>query len=259
MRFILPVLLSVLCCHGQQALLLSGKATVPLAAVASGGITNTTLGLVNWWKFDENTGTTASDSSDSATGTFQGSPAWTNGVINSAISFPGDGLSYLDLSTNTSAGTGAFTFSCLFKGDSTGTLIYDSDGDSSAGFFIFSPNNTSLAVEVVAGGADCIRTADFGNGFSDWTHLTVTWDGTITDFTTIHVYTNAVETTYVNEVNGSGVHLANTTNTRRIGSGASGGSGNNGTFAGLMDDPRIWNRVLSAGEITNMFQWRGEP
>src|SRR3981189_591704 len=44
-------------------------------------------GLIGYWKFDENSGTTAADSAGSHPGTLVNGPAWTAGRINSALQF----------------------------------------------------------------------------------------------------------------------------------------------------------------------------
>lgn len=248
MRFLLPFLLA-LSCHAQQSLLLSGVATVPLPAVVASGPTNTTAGLVNWWKFDEGTGVAAADSVGSANGTFNGSPVWTNGQINSALYFPGSGL--IDLAANTAVGNGALTFSCWLIGDSSDfaqTLIYDSNGGSSTGFFV-TFNNNGVVLDIVTDGSDCSRGSDLGNGIVGTNYLVCEWGGDVTDASTITIFTNCVEAVYFNTHNGSGTHVANTTSNRHIAGGST------GTFqGGAMDNPMLWNRVLTAGEITNMYQ-----
>jgi hypothetical protein len=46
--------------------------------------------LVGWWRLDEGSGTTASDSSGNGNdGTFVGSPQWTDGKVNGALEFDG--------------------------------------------------------------------------------------------------------------------------------------------------------------------------
>lgn len=59
--------------------------TVPIFAFAE-----PTDGLVDYWNFDETSGTTASDSSGSnITGTLQNNPTWTTGKIGGALRFDG--------------------------------------------------------------------------------------------------------------------------------------------------------------------------
>src|SRR5258708_834684 len=133
-------ILFALSCHAQQTLLLNGQSTVPLPAASGQAITNTTSGLVNWWKFDENTGTTAADSVGSANGSFASganSPAWTTAQINSGII---SGVStWINLSANTAFSGNPFSVSVwVFPTNSSasGSMLYDSDNDNAAGFWI---------------------------------------------------------------------------------------------------------------------------
>ena len=47
------------------------------------------LGMVSYWKFEEDNGTTAYDSVGSNDGTLVNSPTWTTGIIDGALSFDG--------------------------------------------------------------------------------------------------------------------------------------------------------------------------
>ncbi|MDE1941399.1 MAG: LamG domain-containing protein, partial [Patescibacteria group bacterium] len=79
-------------------------------------------GLVGWWKLDEGSGTTASDSSGSGnTGTIQGNANWVSGAIGGAFSF--DGATSMNIGTASSLDfTNAFTFSFWIKTGSVGTI-----------------------------------------------------------------------------------------------------------------------------------------
>ncbi len=223
---------------------------------SSSGITNTTLGLTNWWKMDENTGTTAADSADSSTGTFASTPTWTTGQINSALSFSGTSK-YLNLSTNTGVGASAFTVSAWIKmsdATSDGYFIYDSDGDNNAGFWLRTDDG-KVSFNLVCSGGDMNVASDVSvlpDGV--FTHVVATWSGASILASTVHIYTNAVEVGYhLPKTDGAGAHSANTLSTRYIGPWEA------VAFSGVIDDLRVWNRVLTSGEITNVFQWRGEP
>ena len=60
---------------------------------------------VSWWKFDDNTGTSATDPISSQTGTLTGSPSWTSGKFGSAVSFNNiaSNTQYISYGTNNSA------------------------------------------------------------------------------------------------------------------------------------------------------------
>lgn len=257
MRFLVPLLLCLVSAHAQVGVLYLGGAVPPTPST----ITNTTAGLVNWWKFDENTGVTTADSIGSAAGTLSGAslPTWTNAIVNSGLDFGGS-PAYVQLAANTDVGTGPFTVSFWIRPEASfsGTIIYDSDNDNSGGFWVaMSAPAFDVKINIVGSTKDLVSESDNNSVPIDtWTFIAITWAGTITDASGAHIYTNAVETTYFSQVNGGGSHGANSTASRFIGKG---GTGASGFFSGALDDLRLWNRVLDGGEITNMYQWRGQP
>ncbi len=231
-----------------------GGGSIP-ADEGGGGITNTTLGLHNWWKMDEGTGTTTADSSDSATGTLSGSPTptWISGQINGAIELTGGFSStWIDLAANTVDGPltiTAWVKSSTYAGAcSTQIIIFDSDNDTSHGFVL------ERGRFIVVYSSQDLRRVYLDDLTTGWSHVAVTWDGT-TSFTGVHIYTNAVEVVYTSGQNGTGSHGINTTANRYVGAGQGHAQG----VCGDLDDVRLYTRVLDSGEITNIFQWRGEP
>ena len=248
MRFLLPFLLA-LTCHAQQALLLSGVATVPLPTAVASGPTNTTAGLVNWWKFDEDTGTTTADSAGSAGGTFGGSgTTWVAGQIGSALHYSGVGRVVFSTNTTTS---GNLTISLWINPEEdAGMIFYDSDNDTSKGLWIelFSGG---VIFESVFNSVDLERHSTTGIiSQSVWSHLLVTWAGDSTAPSSVHIYLNAAETSYSGDVTGVGTHLANNGATTLT---AQKPPSLNDDYAGIIDTIQVWNRVLSYGEITNMY------
>lgn len=253
MKWTLAYFLSLLCVSGQSPLFW------PHYVVQSAStITNTTSGLVNWWKFDENSGTTASDSKDSATGTLQASPPWVPGQINSAIQFGVNGSQYIQLSTNCSIGSGAITVSYwTFRTNASadgGYVLADTDVSGFTGGLKVLHDSGNISLIMTCTGSQCLRSTTTGTPKSTWVFVVMTYAGTLTDGTGIHMYTNLVELPYSTTGNGSGSHGPNTTTDRYIAKQQS------GTFYnGILDDIRIYNRVLTLGEMTNMFNWRGQP
>lgn len=221
--------------------------------VISSGPTNITSGLVNYWSFDENSGLSAGDSIGGANGVFPGgagNPTWIAGKINSGLSF--NGSNWLDLFTNTSAGASAMTVSAWVYRTGSGCILYDSDDDTTSGFW-FGLDNDNIWMNVVGSTGD----VDYRGGsipLSEWMHIAATWDGSIGVAGT-HLYVNGYETlNLVKNANGSGTHLANSSSTRYIGDG---GGGANGKLSGIIDDLRVYNRALTPTEIATLFWWSG--
>ena len=70
----------------------------PDGSVVTGDVWSfNTGGLVSWWKLDDGSGSTATDSSgNTLSGTLVGNPTWTDGIAGGAIKFDGDG-DYVDI------------------------------------------------------------------------------------------------------------------------------------------------------------------
>jgi hypothetical protein len=199
--------------------------------------TNDLNGLALWWAFDAGSGSTAADSSGHGnTGTLNGNPTWTNGIISNALSFNGSSQSVTG--PNPLAGSGPITVCVWIKGSSPGanaTATVLSSG-LSYGFMFYSGGG----VRFVGDGSwfDGIgpsTTCDDGN----WHFLVGTWTGGTGSF-------------YVDGVLQASQSMTmqgyNTVTVAAPGFYS-------GYYSGTIDDVRVYNRVLSAGEIENQFQW----
>jgi hypothetical protein len=80
-----------------------------------------------------------------------------------------------------------------------------------------------------------------------WTHCLITDDGTITDYTTSHIYVAGVEVGYAAGANGA-------TEATQSGTWSIGGRLYDDTvnFDGQIAEVGVWNRVLAAGEIAEL-------
>lgn len=74
-------------------------------------------GMVSYWRFDENSGTTAYDSADSNNGVLINNPAWVSGKINSALNFNGINQ-YVSAPDNNNLDLTVFSLEAWFKLDS---------------------------------------------------------------------------------------------------------------------------------------------
>jgi hypothetical protein len=139
-------------------------------------------------------------------------------------------------------GTGPFTVSFWIMGVSSGTVIYKTDNNASAGLYI-QVNIPSLLVAVVFNGTDCTRSCA-PPPFGSWTHVVVTWRGG-SAASNIHVYYNGVEVSYSGATDGTGTHGSDSGQPLVI------GSYNQITsfVTGYLDDVRIYNRALPANTV----------
>lgn len=216
-------------------------ASIFAAILISGQIAFADPNLVSWWKFDEGSGSTAHDSAGSNNGTLVNNPTWTTGQIGGALSFDGinDYVSLSSFTVSTNNGTIALwfktsaDFSANYGGQ--GNLIsQDSQyygylavsGNGTAPYGIYGENN--LNDDYFVGVAN-VASAGV------WNHVAA-------------CFSNKTVTTYLN-----GVPI----DTRSVTSSALTldriGGRTQVFFNGKIDDVRIYNRALSAGEILQLY------
>ncbi len=197
-------------------------------------------GLVLAYGFDEGTGTLTTDSSGNGnTGTINGA-TWATGKYLNALSFDGTN-DWVDVGSPTiTDDLGPKTITMWINPNTlTGYLISKRDSscqgywrlDSSPGWF---KKFTGTTPDTATSNILPINT---------WTHIAVTWDGTITP---AKIYLNGVEASYTTQITGSGTPQSDATCNLRIGTR----DGTSTFFNGLIDEVRIYNRVLSLSEIT---------
>ena len=200
--------------------------------------------LKGHWKFDENAGTIAADSSDGGnnTGTLTSGAGWATGQNGSAVSL--DGVDdYVQVGARSSlVMTDSATFTAWIHPTGSGSqpvlggIIINKEGEY--GIVRFSDGTIQWAFANANPGWNWINTGVVAP-LNQWTHVAV-------------VYENGVVKTYINGLlahthNGSGAigDVDNTRNDFRIG----GRQLTSHHFQGRIDEVRIYNRALSASEI----------
>lgn len=211
------------------------------------------FGLVGWWPLNEGTGTTTRDFSGLAqTGNFTNSPAWTNGIIGKALAFNGTS-SYVNLPSAT-FGT-SITIACWMRRPWTSVAKYTPA--FAVGY------NSTAGIALLGTGSDTAYwlSRDFfatGNGYNDGqTPVVSAAPGTLADDTWHHVA--AVLSSTVSIIYFDGVALSSRTNrvanvTAITAQPKIGGSTLTSDWNdGLIDDMRVYNRVLTAAEIKQLY------
>ena len=201
-------------------------------------------GLVGYWNFNDGSGTTAEDKSGQGNnGTLTNmDPAtdWVDGKVGSgALDFDGSN-DYVDAGSSSSLRfhTGDFTVTGWIKSDSlTGTRTLGTTYlDLNTGW-LFGTSNSKLGYYTNAW-----KSANTTLVTGQWYHIGITVDASGN-----YIF-------YLNgNSDGSGALTlpANTTESFKI--GAYGASGGLGRFDGLIDEVRIYNRALSADEISRLY------
>ena len=213
----------------------------PASNEASAVVTNPPpAGLVAGYGFDEGTGTTATDSSGRGnTGTLANGAGWALGRFGTAATVDGvndwvtvpDSAS-LDLTT-------AMTLEAwVMPTVSTGwrSVIFK-EGSSDLVYGMYASTNANRPTgEASIGGSVRSAAGTAQLPANAWTHLAATYDGT-----TLRLYVNGVQ-----------VGTQSVSGTIAVSNGALRIGGNNlfpEWFAGRIDEVRVYNRALTAGEI----------
>jgi hypothetical protein len=210
-------------------------------------------GLVAHWKFDEGTGTTAADStSNGIDGTLTNGPTWVAGVDGGAIEL--DGVDdYINLGTTSLLNISTdITISLWLKPDTAGELyspdryadIYarESAGGDGIVFETANGGGISNAILVWSNNMWVMPSDNDTLTFGNWQHIVVTVDnGTVT------FYSNGIA---VGGGTGWDLDPAGASVAATI------GANNNGPAEhvdGTIDEMRIYDRVLSVGEVSELY------
>lgn len=207
-----------------------------------GSAQDLTNGLVAYWKFNEASGDTASDSSGNGhDGVLNGDPEWVDGHFGGALEFDGSedevNVPY-DAALNPEE---AFTV-CVWANVEPGSSghrapISCRDDGPLSGYIIYAEPGNTWQYWIGTGAWNSVQgpAVDLG----EWTHLTAT-------------YSDGEQKLYVNgELAGQGAGnlITNPENNLLIGAGANERAVHEYLFVGKIDDVRLYNRVLTEDEI----------
>ena len=215
-------------------------------------------GLVSYWKFDETSGTTASDSHGENDGTLSNSRIFgTDGKINKSADFT-KGNDYVSVGTLGNFGsndvkTSSYSFWIKTTGSKSDELFFGSANDGPTNFavtFAFNDGNTIQLFTRDTTGKRLIKTVDVSS-YTDntWFHLVavVEWSSN-----TLKFYINGEEkstTTIHSETPTSAVNFQYPL--------IIGANNNRGTIAnhfnGKIDEVGIWSRALSSDEVSTLY------
>ncbi len=206
-------------------------------------------GPVGYWKFDENTGTTASDSSGYGNnGTIFGGATWVPGKIGSALNFNGVN-GYVDAGNNTSLQiTGAISLEGWVKINNlsvTSGLFGRGHGlgsNGNFGYFLtyYAPTNALYFDTYNTTTRNALVKSNAIND-TNWHHIAATWDGT-TSTNGKKLYIDGV---LVAQKTSSIASIGIPSYNFRVGID----SINNYPANAVIDEVKIYNRALSASEV----------
>ena len=222
--------------------------------------TKLTSGLVGYWTFDGKdinwtANTTTDKSGNSNTGTLTNMSTTTSPTIGKI----GQGLRFDASNDCVNAGSGSSLDNLDTKGGlSVSAWIYPNSMGSSGhiinkdlnavGFWYFLQSGSNLRF-IKDGSTDLTVHSSGGLSAKQWQHVAVAWDGSTTA-TNVHIYVNGVETSYATQTNGDSL-VSDASSNLLIG----GRTAANCTtvFDGLIDEVRLYNRVMSQSEIKQLY------
>ncbi|WP_414837921.1 LamG domain-containing protein [Candidatus Nanosalina sp. VS9-1] len=213
--------------------------------LSSTGLAALNQGLEAYWKFDSGSGDTAKDSSgNSNTGSISGA-SWTQGKFGEALSFDGvdDRVDIPDRINN-----GGFTISLWFKpeGSDWGGSLYDMSNDPR--YFYVSAQSSQMQWYMEDSEDDDMQITVNENFGEAWHHVVVT--GKYNSDGPHEVFINGTKKASNNLYLTSKPSLASP----ELGSETD-SYGSPGDFNGVIDETRVYNRVLSDSEIQNLSEY----
>ena len=223
------------------------------SALQPQGIGNLNSGLTGYWKFDDGSGSTAADSSGNGnTGTLVNTPTWTTGQIGGGIGVVNTSSQYINLnnpSTYDLTSTGSVTVSAWVK---TGASVVNSHcGIVKRGaLFTLETNDQYLLASsndrfefTLGNGTTFVTASTPGASLAANTWYFVTG---VADANTVSIYLNGNLSNTQTRLSGSPPTPA----LMLIGSWAT----SLGYWLGTIDEVRIYNRALSADEISRLYR-----
>ena len=223
-----------------------------MTGVPTGTSTVTELDLVGWWPMNEGSGTTTADLSGHGNDGALVGAYWAFGVIGSGgLAFGGSSgrveipdSNSLDITRTLSLETWLFS-TCntgkyrglITKFGFTSARAYQLalDGQNHVAFHL-SDNGGDLSHEFV------LYSTPYTVPVNTWVHVAATYDGAV-----MRLYVNGAEK--ANKIYAGGIAAT----TARLALGAS-DEGSGQYFCGVLDEPRVYARVLTAAEILQHYQ-----
>ncbi len=213
-----------------------------------------TAGRQGHWKFNETSGTNANDeTANSNDGAMAGGPEWTAGKIASGLRFDGGDDVVNCQSGDTLDNLAAISVCAWIKADTMGgsglgrIVQKGLGGNPAAGWRLIVWNSSNPRIEFAADYATTDLTRDSAAGAVStgvWRHVTATWTGSATA-TNAKIYVDGIDVSARTGRNGAGARGSDGTASLYIGNASTGSVG----FDGVLDDVRVYNRVLTANEI----------
>lgn len=210
-------------------------------------------GPVGYWKMDENSGSSANDSSGNNNigalggGTFDYQPKWRNGKYGGALDFDGVDDNVTVAASSTLNQMPQMTLEGWINPHIPNTPYIISKRGSSGWSLQMADSNFPTLYFQVDGTTELWTEAALSSiTLNQWQHFAVTWDGSWTA-SNVHIYINGVEVpSYILLHDGGGTRADDSTSDLILGNA----NPNNFPMQGYLDDIKIYNYVRTAKQIT---------
>ena len=202
--------------------------------------------IISYWKLDETSGNAVDATGNGHTGTVTTATQGVSGKIGNAVNFTGSGNIVAPNVASLQMGLNSFTFAfwinCLhapYAGNNGGVI----GGDSGAAGFVI---NTSTYMYLTKVYPDSAYAPQYSQlvPLNQWTFIAVTYNASNNNVT--YYMNNLTPETYASTISSFDATAA----TDRLGEWAN-GSGD--PYFGKLDEVGMWSRVLSAGEISQLY------
>ena len=208
-------------------------------------------GLVGWWKLS---GNTTDYSVTAANGTAVGSPYYTNGVLDSAIYLNGSSQ-WVTVPTNALTTTSGAVSAWVRPNSAALGIVFSASGEADVSHNVRLELSTSGGVEIVSNNsASAVNASVLASSaipLGVWTH--VVWVSTGSAYL---LYTNGVAAAFtVSQGSNNGLWFGGVSGLQNGRIGVLTRTSTVAHFAGAIDDVRLYNRALTAGEVQKL--WNG--
>ncbi|MBP9758160.1 prepilin-type N-terminal cleavage/methylation domain-containing protein [Candidatus Dojkabacteria bacterium] len=219
-----------------------------------------TEGLVGYWKMDEvSWNGTAGEVIDSSNRGNNGTSL--NGATTALGKFGNGGnfnaAGYVTVADNVlfeTAGTKSVSVWIRPTAANSMTIFqkYMSDTPTQDGWTV-TYNTSVLRVWIKNENGSVFEPPTFTATLNQWYHVVFTWD---TNGGFVKFYVNGVLVGSSPQITGT---FSGQSNPLLIGAGLSGGGGISSPFTGVVDDARVYNRIINSDEVSALYQWGPSP
>jgi len=228
---------------------MAGNKSAPSASVSvTTEAPDPTAGLLGYWRFDEDRRATATDSSGSGhTGTILG-PSRATGKAGGARDFDGVDDHVRIVADPSLNNLSAVTMAAWIypRVDNHGHVLDKGDGDKRI-LLKGSGQRLMGLIRYTSGGPATSESADNTLTLGVWQHVALTWSASDNR---VRLYRNGTEVAYAKQDIGSGAVRDDASHPYTI--GIRGALGPVNAFNGIIDEVRLYDRVLSAHELREL-------